>query len=294
MTARAPAWFETKYIDGAIHVLQTAGYRLKGMFATKTNQKGNDITWKVAGSGDATPLSDAIEDRPTLNADRTTITARMQDWEANEWIKTTDLTKMNENEIQVAQKSCAMAIGRRFDQIPLRVLDAAVAATTVSVVGNGTAQISPLDLLTAQANIQDTGVDGNLMLNVALTPRHLAQLLTYRELVNSDYITDTPLMKQIGARRWLGMNIIPLPSTYLNSPSANVRDGFMWVSDAVGFATNTDAEGRHDLSTRIDYVPTKKSYFAANTLSATAAVIQPGAIQALRFLDTPPATRPNP
>lgn len=294
MTARAPAWFETKYVDGAIHALQTKGYRLKGMFATKTNQKGNVVTWKVAGSGEATQMSDAIEDRPTLNADRTTATATLTDWEANEWIKTTDLTKMTENEQTVAQETCARAIGRRYDQIPLRILDAAVAATTVSVVGDGTAQISPLDLLGAQADIQDTGQDGNLMLNVALTPRHLAQLLTYRELANADYITDTPLMKQIGARRWLGMNLIPVPSSYLNNPSGNVRDGFMWVSDAVGFATNTDAEGRIDLATRIDYVATKKAYFAANTMSAAAALILPGAVKALRFLDTKPATRPTP
>lgn len=294
MTARAPAWFEIKYVDGAIHALQTAGYRLKGMFATKTNQKGNQVIWKVAGTGEATLMSDAIEDRPTLNADRTTVTGTLADWEANEWIKTTDLTKMTENEQAVAQKTCAMAIGRRFDQIPLRVLDAGVAATSISVVGDGSAQISPLDLLGAQADILDTGIDGNQMLNVALTPRMLSQLLTYRELSNSDYITDTPLLKQIGARRWLGMNLIPLPSSYLNNPSGNQRDGFMWVQDAVGFATNTDAEGKIDLATRIDYVPTKKSYFAANTMSACAAVILPGAVRALRFLDTRPATRPNP
>lgn len=294
MAARAPAWFEIKYVDGAIHALQTKGYRLKGMFATQTNQKGSVVTWKVAGTGEATPMSDAIENRPTLNADRTTVTATLADWEANEWIKTTDLTKMSEREQTVAQETCARAIGRRWDQIPLRVMDAAVVATTVPVIGNGSAQITPLDLMAAQADIQDSGIDGNLMLNVALTPRMLACLLTFREVSNSDYITDTPLMKQIGARRWLGMNLIPVPSSYLNNPSGSQRDAFMWVSDAVGFATNTDAEGKIDLATRIDYVPEKKSYFAANTMSATAAVILPGAVRALRFLDTAPATRPNP
>lgn len=291
MTARAPAWFEAKYVDGAIHQLQTAGYLLQGLFAMAIGRKGNTVTWKVAGQGEATEMSDAIEDRPVLNADRTTVTATLKDYEANEWIKTTDLTKMSEAEIQLAQKTCAMAVGRRYDKVAIGALDA---DGTVALVGDGTTQISPLDLLGAQADILDTGVAGTPILNVIATRRQLAQLLTYRELASSDFVDDRPLLKQIGARQWLGMRLIPVPSSYLNNPVANARDGYMWIESAAGFATNTDAKGNIDLATRIDYVPTKKAYFAGNTMSAAATTILPAGIKRLRFLDTKPTTRPTP
>ena len=77
MTSRATAWFETKYVDGAIHVLQTEGYLTRGLFAAATGRNGNTVTWKIAGKGSATVMSQAVEDRPTLNAARTVVTATM-------------------------------------------------------------------------------------------------------------------------------------------------------------------------------------------------------------------------
>lgn len=291
MTARAPAWFETKYVDGAIHTLQTDGYLTKGLFTPATKMNGLTVTWKVAGRGTATRMSTSVEDRPTLNANRTTVIATMEDWEANEWIQTTDLTKMSENEQTVAQQTCAYAIGRRFDIVPFAAMDAA----TITEIGNGTAQMSPIDLLNAQAAIKGQGIMGSPVLNVALTSMHMAQLLTYKAISSADFVTDNPFMKEIGARNWMGMRLIPMPDEYFRATTgqATSKDVYAWLTPTVGFTTPTDAEGRISMATRIDYVPTKKAYFAANTMSAAAAVILPEGVRRLRFLNTAPSSLSN-
>lgn len=293
MTARAPAWFEAKYIAGATHVLQTDGYLTKGLFATATRQEGTTVTWKVAGRGNATQMSGAVENRPTLNANRTTVTATMVDWEANEWILTTDLLKMTEAEQQVAQQTCAYAIGRRFDIIPFAAMDAAGGGITT--IGDGTTQISPLNLLAAQAAIKAQGIMGSARMYVALTMNHMAQLLTFKAVSSADFADDSPLLKSIGARNWLGMTLIPMPDEYfaVTSGQAASRDVYAWLQPTVGFTTPTDAEGRVAMATRIDYVAEKKAYFAANTMSAAAAVILPEGIRRLSFANTAPASLSN-
>lgn len=281
MTSRASAWFEQKYISGAIHVLQTAGYLTQGLASPATSQKGNVVNWKIAGKGDATEMSTVVEDRPTMNAARTMVSATMKDWEANEWILTTDVEKMTEGEQQIAQQSCGMAMGRRFDKILFDALDAE--GGSIATIGDGSAAIDITDVLGGQADIQGQGLPDGFMLNVAIPAKFMAHLMTKKGFASSDYVTDTPLMKMIGARQFLGMKFMPMPNEYFAIPNANQMDGYMWATSCVGFATNTDERGKIAAATRIDYVATKKAYFAANTMSAVGKVILPEGIRRLRF-----------
>jgi hypothetical protein len=293
MTSRATAWFETKYVDGAIHALQTEGYLTKGLFAPATDKNGLTVTWKIAGKGSATLMSQSVEDRPTLNAARDRVSATMAEYEANEWILTTDLTKMSENEQMVAQQTCAYAIGRKFDTIPFAAMDAAAGAITT--IGNGTAQISPLNLLSGAAAIKANGIAGSPIVNVAMTYKHMAQLLCYKAISSSDFVTDNPFMKELGARSWMGMRLIPMPDEYFAATTgqASSKDVYMWLQPAVGFTTPTDANGRIAMATRIDYVATKKAYFAANTMSAASAVLLADGVRRLSFLNTDPSSLSN-
>lgn len=281
MTSRASAWFEQKYIAGAIHVLQTSGYLTQGLATAATSQKGNTVTWKIAGRGDATEMSTVVEDRPTMNAGRTVVSATMKDWEANEWILTTDVEKMTEGEQQVAQQTAGMAMGRRFDKILFDAFDAEAGA--IATVGDGSAAIGIADLLLAQSQIQGQGLPDGFLLNVAVPSRFVAHLMLQRGFASADYVQDHPLMKMIGARQYLGMKVMPMPDEYFAVPSANQADGYMWATSTVGFATNTDERGKIAAATRIDYVPTKKAYFAANTMTAVGKVLLPEGIRRLRF-----------
>jgi hypothetical protein len=281
MTARAPAWFEQKYVAGAMHVLQTDGYLTRGLTAPATGQKGNEVNWRIAGKGEATIMSEAIEDRTTLNADRTTVKATMVPYEANEWILTTDLERMTEPEQQIAQQTCGYALGRMFDKVLFAALDAEAGAITN--VGNGSAALNLTDLLDAQAQIMGQGVMGDMVLNVAVPFRWQAQLMLLRGYASSDYVQDSPLLRKIGARNYLGMRVIPMPDEYFAVPVANQADGYMWASSCVGFTTPTDEKGMIAPATRIDYVPTKKAYFAGNTMMAAAKCLLPGGVRRLRF-----------
>lgn len=286
MTARAPNWFEQKYVKGVIHTLQTEGFLLRDAVNQTGTIKGNQVTWKLAGAGVATETSTAIQDSPVMNADRTTITATMRDYEANDWVKSTDIEKMPENEQQVAQKSGAMALGRKFDSIIIGAMD--TAASAIATVGNGSAAISILDPMTAQGAIADLAV-GSYEYFCALPQILLQQMELYREFANSEYVgAEFPLLKQVGARRWRGITFIPVPSAYLNVPASNQVDGYLWVKDALGYASN------YDLRARIDYVPTKKAYFAANDMGGCAAVLLPDAIKRLRFATNAALSRPSP
>jgi hypothetical protein len=283
MTARASNWFEQKYIAGAIHVLQTNGYLLQGTTRAATSQKGNVVTWKIAGKGEATEMSTVVENRPVMNADRTTVNATMKDWEANEWILTTDVEKMTEGEQQVAQETCGMAMGRRFDRIVLGAMDDAAGAVTT--VGDGTAAFSLDRLLEAQTQIRAQGVPDGFELMVAFPTRFMSTLMLQRGFASADYVQDKPLLQAIGARRYLGMTLMPLPDEYFADGAANAKDGYMWARSCLGFATNTDERGKIAAATRIDYVPEKKAYFAANTMTAVGRVILPDGIRRLRFLN---------
>lgn len=278
MTARAPAWFEQKYVQGATHVLQTEGYLTQGMTAPPVSQKGNIFNWKIAGKGEATEMSGSIENRPTMNTNRTTVSATIRDWEANEWIQVTDLTKMSEGEIQIAQQSCAYAMGRRFDRILFDELNANAPVTAMP----GTANLTLTDIIDAQASLLAQGVNGDRRIIVGLPYKQLGALGVFQRFANADYVTDRPLLKKIGARNFMGMEFVPFPDEYFPEPAANQVDFFMWMPSCVGFATNTDAKGKIAMATRIDYVPEKKAYLAANTMSACARVILPEGIRRLR------------
>lgn len=292
MTTRAPAWFETKYIDGVNHRLQSKGWILKPAVRGPDEIRGNVAVWKRAGAGEAQQASTSIEDASVMNLDRDTVQATMVDWEANDWIKKRDLEKMSENEQAVVQQSGAMAIGRRFDRIVLGAFDAAGAG--IPTVGNGTAAISIVDLLNAQQAIFDEG-SGEYTYWAAIPSIFMTQLELYKEFSSSDYVSEMyPLLRQLGARRWRGINIIPLPGSttntaknFFNTTVANSFDGYIWVDGALGMASSNAFESR------IDWVPTKKAWFAANDMSACAVTVLPEGVRRLQFANNIVPTRPT-
>ena len=280
MTSRAPAWFENKFKKGAIHLLQSKGYLLKGLTSNATGMNGNTVTWKLAGTGEASPMVfGEIGNRPVLNADRTTVTATMTPWEANDYIGAVEPHMMAENEQQVAQETIGMAIGRRFDRIIVSTLDAA----TLTQVGAGTTNLGLDNILDAQQQILSQGMGDMLTINCILPYKQLSALLLQKGFSSADYVDDSPLLKKVQARRWSGINFIPVPDAYLNVPTANQYDFYMFAQEAVGFATPTDEEGNLSAATRIDYVPEKKQYFAAATMMAACAVLQTQGVRRLRF-----------
>lgn len=281
MTARAPAWFEQKYVTGAIHVLQSEGYLTQGMASPATSMKGNTVTWKIAGKGEATKMAEGFSEINIMNADRTTVLATMEDFEANDTFKCTDIDKMSEGEQQVIQESCGYAMGRKFDKLLFAAMDASGAE--IPTIGDGSANIDVPDVFEAQAAIMSQGINRKLEFYVGLPYRSMAALMLKKGFSSADYVTDNPMMQAIGARRYLNMMFVPFPDDYFAVPSANQFDGYMWPKACVGWATTTDEKGKVATATRIDYLPMFKHWLAANTMTGVAKTILPTGIRRLRF-----------
>lgn len=285
MTARAPAWFETKYIDGVTHILQDEGFRLKSAVSSFGEIKGSKAVWKLVGTGEASTTSRAIENVPVMNADRTTVEADMVDYEANDWIKTTDITKMSANEEAAVQKTGAMALGRRFDKI---IVDALDAEAGVPTIGNGSVAFGLTDFLSSLDEIEDIGIGGYDY--VCILPRRImTQLEMFREFSSADYVgQEYPLLRKAGARQYRNTTFIPLPTARFTVPAANQLDFYLYNKDCVGFVPNMA------LKSRIDYVPEKKAWLAANDMAGAAKVLQPNGVRRLRFATNVALSRPNP
>lgn len=273
--SRAPAWFENKYIDGTIHEIQDSGYRLRGTTTETDTINGKTVTWKIAGKGEATKMSGAIEDRPVMNADRSTVVGTMEDYEANEWIQKTDITKMSNSEMQAAQSTAAMAMGRRFDLNIMAVLDAA--GNAIQTVGNGSAAMDITHPMQASAQILAQGFAAAPELYMPIPQMVMLQLELYKQFSSSDYVGTQPMMKLIGARTYKGVTYIPMPDEMFSVPSSGQFDTYLWQKAAVGHVPNMALE------TRIDYVATKKAWFAANTVGSAEAVLLPKGIRRMRF-----------
>jgi hypothetical protein len=287
MSARAPAWFERKYVKGVIKKLQSIGWMLRPLVNSTGTIKGNEVVWKIAGSGTATEMSPATEDRPTMNADRQNILATMKFYEANEWIGARDLEQMPENEQQVAQETAAMALGRKFDQLMLGEMEANVGSMQAQV-GDGTTALSITHVITGINKIAKLMGAGSRFV-CPLPFDQLSQLELYREFASSDYVGDEyPLLKEAGARRWRGTYFVPMPDDYFAVPASNQVRFYIYAMRYMGFAPN------YNLRSRIDYVPVKKDWFAGNDMGLAQKILDPLAFVPFVFPTNIALARPSP
>lgn len=289
----APAWLETKWKDGVTHRMQSEGFLLKPAVTPGAEVNGSTVIWRRSDAGEAQQLPETVEQVSSMNLGRDTVSAQMVDWEANDWIRKRDLEKMSINEQDAVEKSCAMAMGRRFDRIILRGLDAAGAA--IPTIGTGAAAMSILDAMEAAGDLFSEG-SGGYQLWAAIPQMFMSQLELFREFSSSDFVgEDYPLLKQVGARRWRNTNFIPLPQhktdarkQFFNVPAANQADGYIWVEGAIGL------ESSNLLEFNCDWVATKKAWLAAMDMSAAFAVVLPEGIRRFRFATNAALTRPTP
>jgi hypothetical protein len=289
MSVPVSAWFQNAYIRGATHVLQSKGWMLKGTFREPDRILGKTAYWRVAGAGVAVPLSDSIEQLTPMNLDRSTVNGVLTDWQAADWIKHPDINSMSENEQEVTQKSAAMALGRKFDRLVIEALDA---DTNIPTIGNGSAAISIIDVITAAGQIMGSGWVDELELFCPLPQVMWNQLLLYREFSSSDYVgPEYPLSKMTLTKKFGFVTYFLVPDSTLTVPATNQMDAYMWAKSAIGFSTN------YDMQSRITWENLYTAYLANNWMSGVAKPIlggATGAIRRLRFATNVALSRPTP
>lgn len=281
MATEAPNWYVNQYVDKAIHVYQAKGNMLKGAVSAPVKVDAQNVTWMVAGKGEAVPLQRGGFG-PAMNAARTNVTATMADYQANDWVYETDLEKMTVDEQAVVSQTCGMAMGRKADMLIVNELNA-TNATLIDATNGGAIQApaAPFTLVMALAGCVALGEqdaiwdDGEVF--CGLPPRAWTQFCSYRQVNDADWVGYDGLPYKTGMRYkyWNRVKWFEIPQGYAPVFAANVYDYFMWHKSAIGFGTN------YDLRSNVTWENLYSGWYHNNRFAAAAKTLLPTGV--IRF-----------
>lgn len=283
MAVEAPNWYTKQYVDRATHVYQAKGYMLRGCVAEPVKVNGKDLTWMIAGKGEAEPLQRGAFG-PAMNAARTTVNVSMADYQANDWVYETDLEKMTVDEQSVVAKTCGMAMGRKSDMLVINELNA-TSATLVDMTGGSSAAhaTSPFTLVGALAGMtllaeQDAvWDDGDVY--CGLPPRAWTQFMSYRQVNDADWVGYDGLPYKTGQRfkYWNRVKWFEIPVGYCPVFATSVHDFFMWNKNAIGFGTN------YELRSTVTWENLYTGWYHNNRFAAAARTLLPAGVIRFRY-----------
>ena len=251
-----------KMYDSDVHLAyQQMGSKLRGTCRTKTQVRGQDVTFQKVGTGTA-----AAKSRhglvPTMNQAHTTALCTMADSYAADWVDKFDELKINIDERMAVAQGAAGALGRKTDYDIITVLDAN-ATTTVAHGSTGLTRTKVLDGFKA---INDNDVPDDGLRYWVVGPKQWNELLTITEFASGDYVggDDLPWLRGTQAKRWL--NILFFMSTQLNVASS-IRETHLYHRSAVGHGIAAD------VTTEVTYHGDRASYFVNSMMSQGAVLI---------------------
>lgn len=286
--------FKRAYVDSVLSDLKTDGYLTKGMAQMRTGVKADVVQWTKAGRLVANKMAPGIETRPANEQAFDIVEARLEAYECNADVNVLDMQKMTLDQRREAQKATKNAIGAAYDQVFVDALNAGAPTSGANMIGDGSAAITLANLLTAQTRLFAAGIKATNHIYAAVSYPMLAALMAHTAFANADYNGGEAVFKKaLGARSWLNMHIVPFPDAVLPTPSAGVKDGFIWIKDAVGQTSPTDAEGAIAEGIGIHWDFMRKCWRVNSTMMIGAKVLIPEGVQRLRFLNTDTITLPT-
>lgn len=277
MTINILNWSREEWKAGVTHRLQNEGFYLRPYVMPGMEIEGATVKWRrAATAGSATILQRGMTPSPIMNSNTDAVSATFVDYEANDFYKTADENKgLGVAVGQVIQKNIGIALGKKFDAALLALLDADT--TNITTQGDGSAAITPQDIITARDAVFDVGA-GSYSYVCALPAKFMSQLQLYKEFSSSDYVgTDYPLQKAAGARVWQNITFVPMPSALFKVPSANQLDAYLFVREAIGCEMNKD------YTIKPSYLPREKGWFFGGDMGMASQIILPEAVKRLRF-----------
>lgn len=281
MSLEAPNWYVNQYVDKAVHVYQAKGNLLRGTVSPPVKVDAKQVTWMIAGKGEAVPLQRGGFG-PAMNAARTNVTATMADYQANDWVYETDLEKMTVDEQAVVSQTCGMAMGRKSDLLVMNELNT-VPATLVDATGGNSAAhaTSPFTLvmalagMTALENADVSVEDGGVY--CGLPPLAWQQFTSYRQVNDADWVGYDGLPYKTGMKfkDWNGVKWFRIPLSYCPVFATSVIDFFMWHKSAVGFGTN------YELRSTVTWENLYTGWYHNNRFAAAVKTLLPAGV--IRF-----------
>jgi len=266
----------TQFDTEVKHAYQAEMATLAGTTTERKGVTGGDYKFRKMGKGQATKRTAPSADAIPMNVDHGFATCTLEDWDANEYTDIFDAAEVNFDEVRELGTTIAGALGRRDDQLKI---DAAAAGTynatpvwdtsgglvSTDIGGVGT-NLNVAKLRRIKKYMDDNEVP-SMGRHIIVSPSGMEGLLGETQVTSSDYNSVKALV-QGDVNTFLGFtfHMIGIRDEGGMAISGSLRDGYAWHESAIGYANGID------MTTNVDWIPTKKSWLSAGNLKAGAVI----------------------
>lgn len=270
MSKNLSAVASTQFDDMVKHAFQVAG-KLRNYVTIRNNVVGDTYKFRAMGKGLATQRTAPSSDTIPMDIAHSLITCTLGNWDADEYTDIFDTKEVNFDEVNELAFTISSALGRRLDQLIIDAcINAGSYAGTVGVdIGGTSTGMNMAKLRKAKRYMDDQGVpmDGRVML---ISAAGLESLLGETPVTSADYNSVKALVNgEINSFVGFKFETIETRTEGGLPIASTTRDGFAFHKDALGLAIGMD------ISTKIDWIPQKKSWLSAGQMKAGAVARDP-------------------
>lgn len=245
----AESAFQIQYRQEFIQGFEQLQSLTRETVTTEAVIKGNQATFLVADSGDATAVTRGLNGLVPGRADNLSQpVATLKEWHDKPVKTGFNIFASQGDQRRIMQVTSMGVINRKIDQDIITELNTGTQDT-------GTADTMSLSLamyaLTILGNNEVPTTDGNI--SALITPAAFAYLMQTKEFANADYVNNKPFSGQPAMFRWANINWIVHPN--LPGKATSAEKCFMFHKSAIGHAvdragiqTNVGYNDEHDYS----------------------------------------------
>lgn len=253
---------QSEQFDSEVHQqFQTAG-NLRGSVTQRNNVVGGVYHFRRKGKGVAQQKSPQ-DDVVPMNVDHVKIPTTLLDWHASEYTDLFSAQEVNFDERAELASVIAGALGRRYDQ---NILDVMQAGTPTEADVDSTTVFTLSDLVDVSKALNEQGV-GPEKRHIATSPQGVADLLKDTSVGSADYNSIRALVNgELNSFMGFFFHMVETRVEGGLDVTTGTVTGFAWHEDAIGIAVGIDH------STEVNYVPVKTSWLATGKYKGAAAV----------------------
>jgi len=255
--------YQIQYRQEYIQTYELRQTLLRATTTTEAVIKGNQATFLVAGSGNATPTTRGLNGLiPARSDSMDQLTATLVEW--HDLVRKTEFNIFSSqgNQREMMQIESMGVMNRKIDQDIITELNTATQDT-------GAAQQGSLFLIAyAKTILGNNKVKFDRNLTALITPAMHGYLMQVKEFASADYTRDTPFnADDYEMFRWYGLNFIVHPE--LPGAGTNAEKCFVYHKSAIGHAANIAG-----MDQEVGYMAEQKYSFARTSFDMGAKLLQ--------------------
>lgn len=259
----AESAFQVQYRQEFIAGFEQNQSLVRDTVTTESVIKGNQATFLVADSGDATPVTRGLNGLIPGRADNLVQnTATLVEWHDKPVKTGFNIFASQGDQRRIMQHTTMAVMNRKMDQ------DVIAEMNNNATQDTGASQQGSLSLVTYATTIlgnNEVPMDGNI--SALITPAFHAYLLQTKEFASADYVNNKPFTSALTMFRWAGCNFIVHPN--LPGKATATEKCFFYHKNAIGHAV--DAGG---MSLEVGYVGEHRYSWALCTVYMGAKLLQ--------------------